>query len=189
MVSNDACVVSADAGGINDTVCQSVGDIVHTNASLQYSAPMSAVTNRFGQDSISEDKCQSTLCTGDIGFVENEVQLSIFQQTASFSDKLCDINDGLVTSTPKKQCGFFVPPADISISPICKTEFKTTCVTQQLLHIENPSATVDTRKHTRKRRKNKYRTFAEIRDLHKREGLRSTMKVTKSSMITAIFTF
>ena len=114
MVSNDACVVSADAGGINDTVCQicsvpvcqSVGDIVHTNASQQYSAPISAVTNRFGQDSISEDKCQSTLCTGDIGFVENEVQLSIFQQTASFSDKLCDIIDGFVTSTPKKQCGF-----------------------------------------------------------------------------------
>ena len=70
-----ACVLSADAGEINDTVCQissvpvcqSVGDIVHTNASQQYSAPMSAVTNRFDQGSISEDKCQSTLCTGDIG--------------------------------------------------------------------------------------------------------------------------
>ena len=60
------------------------------------------MTNRFGQDSISEDKCQSTLCTGDIGFVENEVQLSSF----SFSDKLYDINDGFVTSTPKKQCVF-----------------------------------------------------------------------------------
>ena len=84
MVGHDACVVSTDAGGINDTVCQissvsvcqSVGDIV---VSQQYSAAMSGVTNSFGQGSISEDKvnkCHSTLCAGDIGFVDNELQLS-----------------------------------------------------------------------------------------------------------------
>ena len=35
----------------------------------------------------------------------------------------------------------------------------------------------------------KYHTFAEIRDLRKREGLRSRIKGTKSNMITVIFTF
>ena len=116
MVSNDVCVVSADAGGINDTVRfllflfakVKVILYIHRNASMQYSAPMSAVTNRFGQGSISEDKCQSTLCTGDISFVEKEVQLSSFQQTVSFSDKLCDINDAWLCNkyTQEAMCFF-----------------------------------------------------------------------------------
>ena len=81
MVGHGACVVSTDAGGIDDTicqissvpVCQSVGDIV---VSQQYSAPMSGVTKHLGQGSISDEvnKCHSTLCTGDIGFVDNELQ-------------------------------------------------------------------------------------------------------------------
>ena len=185
MVGHGACVVSTDACGIDDTicqissvpVCQSVGDIV---VSQQYSAPMSGVTKHLGQGSISDEvnKCHSTLCTGDIGFVDNELQLSRLQQTISFSETMCDINDGFVTSTPKKQCGFFVLPADISISPVCETEFKTTCVT--------PSATADTQKYTRRREK-KHHTFAKIRDLRKREGLRSRMKGIKSTGIITVF--
>ena len=59
MVGNNACAVSTDGGGINDSichissvpVCRTVDDIVHKYVSQQYSAAtcMSGVTKSFGQ--------------------------------------------------------------------------------------------------------------------------------------------
>lgn len=56
MVGNNACAVSTDGGGINDSissvpVCRTVDDIVHKYVSKQYSAAtfMSGVTKSFGQ--------------------------------------------------------------------------------------------------------------------------------------------
>ena len=62
---------------------------------------------------------------GDVGFVNNDEGLNCTPSSVTeiYSTTICDKSDGFVTSTPKVQSGFFVPPPELSLSAVCADSF------------------------------------------------------------------